>query len=108
MSHNKKKKKKIASSCGQTTCTCSILLKSVPLFSTNFLFLCPSVLGNLECHGRKYCCIVKIIWQGKYSSMNTKTFLHQCSLEEVIQNSEEEEKYPTVVQIEGGDISFFL
>jgi hypothetical protein len=51
---------------------------------------------------------VKIIWQGKFSSMNTKTFLHQCSLEEVIQNSEEEEKYPTVVQIEGGDISFFL
>ena len=38
--------------------------------------------------------------------MNTKTFFLQCSLEEVIQN--QEKKNPTLVQIEGGDISLFL
>jgi hypothetical protein len=40
--------------------------------------------------------------------MNNKAFFHQCSLEEVIQNSEEEKKNTTLVQIEGGDISLFL
>ena len=57
-----------------------------PLFSTNFLFLCLSVLGNLESPCWKYCCIGKKIAQGKNEY---QAFFIHCSLEEFL-NSEKE------------------
>ena len=58
------KKIKIASSCGQTTLV-QIYWNQVPCFLLISCFYVHQCQEIWSARGRKYCCIGKIIWQGK-------------------------------------------